>query len=211
MEEVVKCVDLEKIRNHGMTLEEFGLISKCNGVFTEIFRPDENEKETQNKMMKYLADYSLKKNTHNKINNNSSITQDNASTSDSIPSECIYENKYGIISHNQRNVECKKSFDLKVKECNLDLFRTAIYTSTRRENFFMITNTSRKILKQTGDGHFSPVAAYHKNSDSILILDSARFKYNSMWFNIDSVYEAFKVLDKATNLHRGFILASRYF
>ena len=46
MEEVVKCVDLEKIRNHGMTLEEFGLISKCNGVFTEIFRPDENEKET---------------------------------------------------------------------------------------------------------------------------------------------------------------------
>ena len=55
MEEVVKCVDLEKIRNHGMTLEEFGLISKCNGVFTEIFRPDENEKETQNKMMKYLT------------------------------------------------------------------------------------------------------------------------------------------------------------
>jgi hypothetical protein len=209
MEEAIKCMDLEKIKNHGMTLEEFALISKCNGMFTEIFRPDLNEKETENKMMKYFIDTSLKsKITNQNNNNNSDRIEDNELRS---TPECKYENKYGIISHSDRNNECKNTFDLKIKECNLDLFRTAIFATTRRENFFMITNTSRKILKQTGDGHFSPVAAYHNKSDNILVLDSARFKYNSMWFEINSVYEAFKVLDKATNLQRGFILASRYY
>ena len=36
-------------------------------------------------------------------------------------------------------------------------------------------------LLQTGDGHFSPVAGYHAGTDSVLVLDVARFKYPPYW------------------------------
>lgn len=206
LEEVIKCVDLEKIKSHGMTLEEFSLISKCNGVFTEVFRPDDNEEDTVERMMSMLG---------KRLEEFGKVKYDASSTvlDEEIVEDCEnhYHNKYEIIAHSENNTECKKSFHLKIKECNLDFFRTVIYASTRRENFFLITNTSRKALKQTGDGHFSPVAAYHRKSDHILLLDSARFKYSSMWFNIESIYNSFKQLDQATNLQRGFILASRYY
>jgi hypothetical protein len=210
LEEVIKCLDLEKIKNHGMTLEEFAIISKCNGVFTEVYRPDENEKETENKMIKYIENRLEKFKVNNSFTNSCDINSNNNNTFASY-TQSYYQNKYDIISHSEHNAECKKSLHIKIKECNLDFFRTGIYATTRRDNFFAIANTSRKALKQTGDGHFSPVAAFHKKSDNILILDSARFKYNSMWFNLESVYNAFKLLDKATNLQRGFILASRYY
>jgi hypothetical protein len=189
-----------------MTLEEFALISKCNGVFTEVFRPDDNEEETVGRMIRVLRKR-LEKFEKRQFEPDSNLFDQE------VVQDCDiqYHNKYEIIAHSENNTECKKSFHLKIKECNLDFFRTVIHASTRRENFFLITNTSRKALKQTGDGHFSPVAAYHRKSDHILLLDSARFKYSSMWFNIESIYNSFKQLDTATNMQRGFILASRYY
>jgi hypothetical protein len=47
LEEVIKCCDIEKVKEYGMTLEEYCIISRCNGVFTEAYRPDTNEKETE--------------------------------------------------------------------------------------------------------------------------------------------------------------------
>jgi len=32
------------------------------------------------------------------------------------------------------------------------------------------------LLTLAGDGHFSPIGAYHKEKDLVLILDVARFK-----------------------------------
>jgi glutathione gamma-glutamylcysteinyltransferase len=40
---------------------------------------------------------------------------------------------------------------------------------------------SRKVLGQTGDGHFSPVGGYHPGKDLALIMDTARFKYPPHW------------------------------
>jgi glutathione gamma-glutamylcysteinyltransferase len=40
----------------------------------------------------------------------------------------------------------------------------------------MVTSYSRKVLGQTGDGHFSPVGGYCAQEDMVLILDVARFK-----------------------------------
>jgi glutathione gamma-glutamylcysteinyltransferase len=36
----------------------------------------------------------------------------------------------------------------------------------------LIASYSRRILKQTGSGHFSPIAAYDQESDSVLIMDT---------------------------------------
>ena len=36
----------------------------------------------------------------------------------------------------------------------------------------LIVSYTRKTLKQTGSGHFSPIAAYDQESDSVLIMDT---------------------------------------
>ena len=40
----------------------------------------------------------------------------------------------------------------------------------------IIVSYSRAVLNQTGSGHFSPIAGYHKEKDMVLIMDVARFK-----------------------------------
>jgi len=42
---------------------------------------------------------------------------------------------------------------------------------------FLAIAFSRKGIGQTGDGHYSPIAAYHEPTDQCLVLDVARFKY----------------------------------
>ncbi|VEU36694.1 unnamed protein product [Pseudo-nitzschia multistriata] len=72
----------------------------------------------------------------------------------------------------------------------------------------LIVSYSRKTLGQTGDGHFSPLAAYDKESDSVLILDTARFKYGAHWTKLPLIYEAMKPLDKSSGKPRGYALLS---
>lgn len=72
----------------------------------------------------------------------------------------------------------------------------------------LVISYNRKTLKQTGSGHFSPIAAYDDASDSVLILDTARFKYGAHWANLSLVYEAMKSIDPDTGKSRGFALLS---
>mmetsp|Transcript_10688 Transcript_10688/g.13990 ORF Transcript_10688/g.13990 Transcript_10688/m.13990 type:complete len:322 (-) Transcript_10688:69-1034(-) len=70
----------------------------------------------------------------------------------------------------------------------------------------IIVSYSRKTLGQTGDGHFSPVAAFHEPSDSCLIMDVARFKYPPYWISIQTLYDAIQPIDSTTKKPRGIIL-----
>ena len=72
----------------------------------------------------------------------------------------------------------------------------------------MVVSYSRAILKQTGSGHFSPIAAYDKASDSVLILDTARFKYGAHWTKLPLIYDAMKPIDPDTGKPRGYALLS---
>jgi hypothetical protein len=72
----------------------------------------------------------------------------------------------------------------------------------------LVVSYNRKTLKQTGSGHFSPIAAYDKISDSVLILDTARFKYGAHWTKLPLVYEAMKPIDPDTGMPRGYALLS---
>lgn len=74
-------------------------------------------------------------------------------------------------------------------ECAIDQFRDAIREScienddnsnaNNDQSAFLVVSYNRGVLKQTGEGHFSPIAAYDPISDSVLILDTARFKYGA--------------------------------
>ena len=72
----------------------------------------------------------------------------------------------------------------------------------------LVCSFSRAALGQTGDGHFSPVGAYHAESDSALVMDVARFKYPPYWVSVDDLYRAMCPIDEATQKSRGWFLLS---
>ena len=71
-------------------------------------------------------------------------------------------------------------------ECNsLEAFRDDIrkILNTPNSKSHLVVSFSRASLKQTGDGHFSPIAAYHEETDQVLVLDVARFKVRERQFS----------------------------
>ena len=71
-----------------------------------------------------------------------------------------------------------------LRQSSLSLFRNSIIACNRRSNLFLTINFHRKTLGQTGIGHFSPIAAYNSKRDLALILDVAKFKYDSYWCSV---------------------------
>lgn len=77
-------------------------------------------------------------------------------------------------------------------------FRDTIERYTKQDETIITLSYSRKVLSQTGDGHFSPIGGYHPDKDLVLILDTARFKYPPHWVPVPLLFEAMKSLDKMT-------------
>jgi glutathione gamma-glutamylcysteinyltransferase len=71
---------------------------------------------------------------------------------------------------------------------------------------FLVIAFSRKGIGQTGDGHYSPIAAYHEPTDQCLVLDVARFKYAPFWVSVQELYESTKPHDSVSNKSRGWFL-----
>jgi glutathione gamma-glutamylcysteinyltransferase len=96
------------------------------------------------------------------------------------------------------------------EEDSIDIFRSLVIKSCQatRHDSFLICNFSRAVLSQTGDGHFSPIGGYHGPSDSVLILDVARFKYPPYWVTIDLLWQAMRAVDAQSKLSRGYFLVS---
>lgn len=85
-------------------------------------------------------------------------------------------------------------------------FRENIQTILSSEDGTVVASFSRSALGQTGEGHFSPIAAYHEETDRVLVLDVARFKYAPYWVSISELYEAMALLDETTQEPRGWFV-----
>ncbi|XP_010905811.1 glutathione gamma-glutamylcysteinyltransferase 1 isoform X2 [Elaeis guineensis] len=92
---------------------------------------------------------------------------------------------------------------------SVDDFRNHVIKCTSSEDCHLIASYHRKPFKQTGSGHFSPIGGYHAESDMVLILDVARFKYPPHWVPLELLWKAMDTIDEATGHHRGFMLLSR--
>lgn len=90
----------------------------------------------------------------------------------------------------------------------LSKFRNNIIETSKNNDAskFIVANFSRKFLNQTGDGHFSPIAGYHRGKDMVLILDVARFKYPPYWVSTKDLWDAMAVQDVSTGLTRGYFV-----
>ncbi|MES1907057.1 MAG: hypothetical protein MHM6MM_000248 [Cercozoa sp. M6MM] len=84
-------------------------------------------------------------------------------------------------------------------------FRELVRRLCRQQEQFLVVSYSRQALNQSGDGHFSPVAGYHSDSDRVLILDTARFKLPPHWIPLPELYRAMIRHDPATNKPRGWM------
>jgi glutathione gamma-glutamylcysteinyltransferase len=110
-------------------------------------------------------------------------------------------------------------------DADYELFRKAVYCACTggkefgvedRENdvdqenpsTFIGISYDRKTLKQTGSGHFSPIAAYDEETDSVLVLDTARFKYPPYWVPLKLAFQSMVPIDADTGKSRGYFLLS---
>ncbi|KAJ2802418.1 hypothetical protein H4R20_003287 [Coemansia guatemalensis] len=94
-------------------------------------------------------------------------------------------------------------------EASREEFLRDIKYVTQRVDVFMVLSFSRKHLGQTGDGHFSPIGAYHPETNKALVLDSARYKYPSWFGDVDELYDSLQPVDAETGLPRGYFLIAR--
>ncbi|RUS70018.1 hypothetical protein EGW08_022222 [Elysia chlorotica] len=91
---------------------------------------------------------------------------------------------------------------------SLSHLREEVKRVTQREDIVFIVSYSRKVLGQTGDGHFSPIAGYHEGRDLVLVLDTARFKYPPHWVKLEMLMDAMKTIDSETGKSRGYVMVS---
>ena len=78
-----------------------------------------------------------------------------------------------------------------------------------KESSILVVSYDRKTLGQTGSGHFSPLGAWDPQTDSVLVLDVARFKYPPHWVPIRTIWEAMRKKDSSTALPRGWVVLSK--
>ncbi len=62
-----------------------------------------------------------------------------------------------------------------------DSFREHLKETIAKEGSFLVASFSRKMLGQTGDGHFAAISGYNPEEDLVLVMDTAKFKYPAFW------------------------------
>lgn len=92
---------------------------------------------------------------------------------------------------------------------SISSFRSDLHNTSVADDTILVVNFSRSALKQSGVGHFSPIAGYHSKRQLALILDVARYKYPAYWAPISGIWEAMKETDRETSLDRGYFLLKR--
>lgn len=73
----------------------------------------------------------------------------------------------------------------------------------------LVANYSRVPINQKGGGHISPVAAYDAESDRVLILDVARYKYPPVWITVSDLHAAMSAVDPDSNSVRGLVVVTK--
>lgn len=87
-------------------------------------------------------------------------------------------------------------------------FRLAVQRNLSSGGDFMIVNYERAGLGQQAGGHISPLAAYDSASDSVLILDTASYKYPQTWSPLPLLFRAMSTLDSESGKMRGYVEVS---
>lgn len=94
-------------------------------------------------------------------------------------------------------------------ETSLAEFRSVAEQRLYRNRDFIIANYDRGHIGQRGGGHFSPLAAYHRASDRVLILDVAEIRYPPVWVTTPNLFAAMASFDPMARRSRGYAVVRR--
>lgn len=92
---------------------------------------------------------------------------------------------------------------------SLEQFRTLLKSALANPNARIVANFNRKTLAQEGGGHQSPLAAYDETSDSVLMLDVAKFKYPPAWIKLNELLESMQTIDPDSGKSRGLVIVEK--
>lgn len=90
-----------------------------------------------------------------------------------------------------------------------DQFRAIVAFNLSTPGDYILVNYQREVLGQGKVGHISPLAAYDRDSDAVLIMDTAAHKYPPTWVPLELLVKAMNTVDNASGKLRGFIDVSK--
>ena len=90
-----------------------------------------------------------------------------------------------------------------------DALRTLLKKALGDDGQFVLANYLRANLGQAGAGHWSVLAAYDAQSDSVLILDVAKYKYVPAWVAISTLRQAIAPIDTTSHKAPRLLLLSK--
>lgn len=70
----------------------------------------------------------------------------------------------------------------------------------------LIVNFERSAVGQGQGGHLSPLAAFHAPSDSVLMLDVARYRFPAAWIPVTALWRAMRSTDSQSGRARGLLI-----
>lgn len=92
---------------------------------------------------------------------------------------------------------------------NDERLRSLLRKTLGDDGQFVLVNYLRSSLGQEGGGHWSVLAAFDAQSDRVLILDVARYKYAPVWVGISTLRQAIATIDTTSNKARGLVIVTR--
>lgn len=95
------------------------------------------------------------------------------------------------------------------EESSVEKFRSTIESNLAMAEDYLIVNYQRNILGQGDIGHISPLAAYNRKSDSVLIMDTTRNNYPPTWVPVKMLFDAMNTTDSTTGKTRGYVEVSK--
>lgn len=90
-----------------------------------------------------------------------------------------------------------------------DSLRALLKTALGDDGQFVLANYFRAAFGQVGGGHWSVLAAYDAETDHVLILDVAKYKYAPVWVKVGTLRQALDTIDTTSNKSRGLVLVTQ--
>jgi hypothetical protein len=109
----------------------------------------------------------------------------------------------GLLAAHHVQVEVRYADSL-----SLDEFREIVERNLADPDDYLLVNYQREVLGQSPVGHISPLAAYDLDTDRVLIMDTASYKYPPTWVPLPALYEAMNTTDSDSGRLRGFVEVS---
>ena len=112
-----------------------------------------------------------------------------------------------IAMHKRISVKTKIVKLKHMKQSSIDKFRKTVEEVTSNEGQYMIVNYYLKIMYDKDSGHFSPLVAYNKSKDMVLIMDVATHLGVWTWVKLEELYRDMESsLCPPEKCNRGYII-----